>query len=73
MNSIDDDGEPTPSLYFDSLPIETMDNTTRHLAFNPNSRFWPSGLTPVDISLLHNFGGEYGRYVASRFDAMHVY
>lgn len=52
MNSIPDEEEPAYRLYFDLLPVETLENNTRLLSSEPSDEDWPLGIITKDISHL---------------------
>lgn len=58
------------SLFFDFLPDNALENTTRQLSSDPNARGWPAGISSEDISSFHQVNREYGRPIATRFDTM---
>lgn len=65
---IPDDEEPAKKLFFDLLADDSREITTRLLSSEPNAGSWPLGLSAEDVSLLYEVNGEYGRYIASRFN-----
>lgn len=52
VSRIAEEEEPGSRLFFDLLPAETIENTTRLLSAVKNVREWSQGINPEDISSL---------------------
>jgi len=61
-----------PTMYFDNLPDNVLENIVRYRSKSPRARNWPSYIPAELLLRLFKAGGDLGQFCRTRFTAMCV-